>query len=61
MRQDPILNIQHSAFPFVLFRKLYVVTDIDVDSVVIDRVQDFPMEGFLLTSVVMIGFFLNAR
>ncbi len=48
MRQDPVLNIQHSTFPFVLFSKMYVVADIDVDSVVIDRVQDFPMEGFFL-------------
>jgi len=57
MRQDPILNIQHATFPVVLFTELYVVRDIDVDSVVVDRVHDFPMEGFLLTAGVMIGFF----
>src|SRR5688572_16684392 len=56
MRQYPILNIQHATFPLILFSELYVVGDIDVDSVVIDRVQDFPMEGFLLTTLVMIGF-----
>src|SRR5258705_14004647 len=57
MRQDPILNIQHSTFPLVLFTEIYVVADIDVDAVVIDWIQNFPMKGFLLTAVVMIDFF----
>src|SRR3977135_2265487 len=57
MRQDPIFNLQRSRYSLVLVSKIYVVADIDVDSVVVDRVQDFPMESFLLTRNIMVRLF----
>jgi len=52
MRQDPIVDIQHAAFALVLLSKVYVVADVYVDAVVVDRVHDFPVIGFLLLGCV---------
>jgi hypothetical protein len=53
--QHPIVHVQHPAFSAIFFRKVYIVGDINVDSIVIDWVQDFPMKRFLVGGLVMIG------
>src|SRR5829696_7338600 len=60
MRQHPIVNIQHAAFALVLLRKVYVVTDIYVDTIVVDWVHDFPVKGFLLSNNIVISLFQAA-
>ena len=60
MRQDPVVNIQHAAFALVLLREVHVVGDVDVDSVVIDRVRDFPVIRFLFTGNVVVSLFQAA-
>src|SRR5678815_3323111 len=54
MRQDPIVEIQHTKLPPVFFREVYVVPDINGDAVVVDWVQDLPVKRFLLGGRIMV-------
>src|SRR5687768_7512078 len=57
MGQHPVVEIQHAALTFVLLRKVYVVADIDVHAVVIDRIQDFPVKCLFLSGDVVVRLF----
>src|SRR5215203_987440 len=57
MRQDPVVNIQHTTFTFIFFREVYVVADVDVNTVIIDWIQDFPMKRLLLSRNIMVRLF----
>ena len=61
MRQHPIVHIQHCRLFRVLFREVYVVADINVDAVVIDRIDDFPMKSFFFTGDIVIRLSSNGR
>src|SRR5688572_32922878 len=54
MGQDPVVEIQHAALAFVLFREGYVVADVDVNAIVVNRVNDFPVICFLFSGAVVI-------
>src|SRR5215211_6671799 len=60
MRQYPILHVQRAALALVFFREGYVVADVNVDAVVIDRVQDFPMVGLRLGGNIVVRLFQAA-
>src|SRR5215213_3878947 len=55
MRQYPIIQVQHATLALVFVREVDIVSDVNVDTVVIDWVQDFPVKRFLLSNSIMVG------
>src|ERR1051325_11969072 len=60
MGQDPVVDIQHAAFALVLVGKVDVVADVDVDTVVVDRIHDFPVVRLLPGRNVVVRFLQTA-
>src|SRR4029079_4427485 len=50
----PIVHVEHPAFSLILFGKVHIVADVNVDSVVIDRIPDFPMKGLCFISGIVV-------
>ena len=46
MVEHPILNIKFTTFAFKLLGKANVVSDIHIDAIIVNWIDDFPMECF---------------
>src|ERR1051325_3932207 len=56
MGQHPVVYVQHATQSAILLREVLIVADIDVDSVVINRIDDLPVKSSCLASNVVIDF-----
>src|SRR4030095_3302392 len=56
MSQHPIVHVEHPAFSLILFGKVHIVADVNVHSLVIDRIADFPMKGLCFITGIVVCF-----